>query len=314
MYKITLMFAMLLINMASFAQGVNFQKCTYKEALEKAAKENKNLFLEFSTTWCGPCKMMAKTIFPNPKVGEVINNSFISLALDAEKGEGIELSKKYGVKGYPTMIFLDKEGKELNRLVGATPNADFFITLVQQVLGEKPPYSELRKRYDNGERDLDFVRQLISDGGVYANTLQDETERKALFQFNKNLVNWYFTQKKPSELMNPEDFGLITTYLDGANNGNPIVENIYDNYSEWKKHVPVDDLIMYIQRTNNQSIHQSYKNGNLDYKKYLEQIKTRLAPVYADVKKEGIENPGEDTYKVMTFVAEAGYALAKIKM
>lgn len=100
------------------AQGIEFFHGTYAEAQVKAAKEGKQLFMDFYTSWCGPCKVMAKKYFTLESVGKVYNKKYICLKIDAEKGEGPEIAKKYGVKAYPTLIFADHSGKELKKVLG----------------------------------------------------------------------------------------------------------------------------------------------------------------------------------------------------
>jgi thiol-disulfide isomerase/thioredoxin len=298
----------MIASIAVNAQGIKFEHGTFAEALAKAKKENKLLFVDFYTSWCGPCKMMSKKIFPTPEVGEYFNDKFISLKIDAEKGEGPELAKKYEVKGFPTMIFFNGDGSENKRLVGGTPDATFFISFAKQVTGDETPFLEQFEVYKKGNRNLDFVRGLIQSGSVYASTLPRE-EQRPWFEKFADMASWYFVCKQPHEMMNKEDFRLIATYLDGANNGNPFVEHIYNNYEAWKKVIALEDLSMFIQRTNNQSIHASYKAGNLKFREYLAAIHGRLAPLYKDDKNAN----GDDTFKVMTFVAEAGYCLHGLK-
>ena len=67
--------------------GISFFKGTFEEALVKAKQENKPLFVDFYAVWCVPCKKMAKTVFTQEAVGKYFNEHFISLQLDAEKGE-----------------------------------------------------------------------------------------------------------------------------------------------------------------------------------------------------------------------------------
>jgi thioredoxin 1 len=98
--------------------GITFFTGTFKEALTKAKAEHKNVFMDAYTTWCGPCKMMKQNTFPDPLVGKIFNKKFVSIAIDMEAGEGIELAQKYQVQGYPTLLFLDSDGNILKNELG----------------------------------------------------------------------------------------------------------------------------------------------------------------------------------------------------
>ena len=60
MKKIFLFIAFLWISLVSFAQdGVNFEHLSFREALDKAKSEQKYVFMDCYTSWCGPCRQMA---------------------------------------------------------------------------------------------------------------------------------------------------------------------------------------------------------------------------------------------------------------
>ena len=103
--------------------GISFFKGTFEEALVKAKQENKPLFVDFYAVWCVPCKKMAKTVFTQEAVGKYFNEHFISLQLDAEKGENVQIAKNYKVVAYPTVAFIAPDGKALSVNTGAM-NAD----------------------------------------------------------------------------------------------------------------------------------------------------------------------------------------------
>jgi thioredoxin-related protein len=61
---------------------------------------------------------MAANVFTDPAVGEYFNKNFVNLKIDMEKGEGVQLSQQYQVQYYPTLFFIDANGKIIKKLVG----------------------------------------------------------------------------------------------------------------------------------------------------------------------------------------------------
>ena len=106
------------------------------DVLKKAAKENKLAFVDCYTTWCGPCKLLAKNTFPDKELGAYFNQKFVSIQIDMEKGEGPDLQKKYDVSAYPTLLILDKDGNMLHKLMGYR-DAQTLLKEVKEFLGEK---------------------------------------------------------------------------------------------------------------------------------------------------------------------------------
>jgi thioredoxin 1 len=113
--------------------GIEFHQGSWSEALKKAKQEKKPIFLDVYATWCGPCKLLKARTFPNEKVGEFYNANFINVAVDGEKGEGLELARKYKVRGYPALLFIDSEGKVIAQTAGYR-NPKQFIQIGEQVI------------------------------------------------------------------------------------------------------------------------------------------------------------------------------------
>jgi thioredoxin 1 len=97
---------------------IQFEKITFNQALAKAKKENKMVFMNVYATWCGPCMLLKKTTFKTEKIADSFNKSFINIDVDAEKGEGIELSKRYEVVAHPLMLVINPNGKVEKRILG----------------------------------------------------------------------------------------------------------------------------------------------------------------------------------------------------
>lgn len=158
--------------------GIRFYHGTWDEAVALAKKEKKKIFVDFFTEWCGPCLNMALTVFPLPQVGEVYNKHFVCLKIDAEKGEGKELAKKYGVHSYPSYIFVDpKTGEMVHRSGGNKPAAD-FIADVQGALNPKLSSIYLTEKYKSGKYDDQFLMDYIRGQKVSGNrNLQKDFDR-----------------------------------------------------------------------------------------------------------------------------------------
>lgn len=116
--------------------GVSFVEGSFAEVQEAAKKADKPIFMDIYAVWCGPCKFLANSIFPTQPVGDYMNATFVSTKVDAEKGEGVELAKKYGVKAYPTMLILDSEGNELGRLLGSSRTPEEFVQRVKDEMAK----------------------------------------------------------------------------------------------------------------------------------------------------------------------------------
>ena len=90
----------------------------YERALELAAEQDKLLFIDFYTVWCGPCKQLDKYVFHNDSVGRLLGRQIVLLQYDAEQDTTFHLSKKYHVNSYPTGLLLTPEGRVLTRRAG----------------------------------------------------------------------------------------------------------------------------------------------------------------------------------------------------
>ncbi len=106
-------------------KGTQFFKGTFAQALAKAKQENKKLMVDCYTLWCGPCHYMATNVFPNDTLGKFMNEHFVCMKLDMEHGEASERNKTFNVKAYPTFIFFDADGKEMNRFEGMAYKEEF---------------------------------------------------------------------------------------------------------------------------------------------------------------------------------------------
>lgn len=142
------------------AQGIEFFHGTFQEALELAKKEDKAIFVDAFTTWCGPCKRMSKYVFTEEAVGDYYNSTFINMKLDMEKEEGMKFGLKYPVSAYPTFYYIKPDGEVLFTTKGGR-KAEQFIELGQQAMSRYDDVEDLAEKYEEGERDPKFIVRYI---------------------------------------------------------------------------------------------------------------------------------------------------------
>lgn len=107
-----------------------------KNAMAQAAKQKKLVMVDVYTDWCGWCKRLDKDVYTNQDVIGKVQKSFVALKVNPEKADKAFVDK-YGVRGYPTILFLDAKGKEVHRIVGYKPAADFLKELDSAVSKSK---------------------------------------------------------------------------------------------------------------------------------------------------------------------------------
>ena len=201
--KTFLPFLFAVISFSAYAQpmeGMQFIEAdSWEEVLAKAKAEKKHIFLDGYTTWCGPCIMMAKKIFPLPEVGEFFNANFINVKVQLDTTgkdsdhvkkwykDGNMLANKYGIKAYPTYIFFSPEGEAVHRAVGSS-DANGFISKGKDALDPDKQYYRLAAGFEKGNRDAEFLRKLIYAAQNAYDMQNLPVYAKAFFKAEKNLL------------------------------------------------------------------------------------------------------------------------------
>jgi len=108
----------------------------FEAGLAEAKKSGKKILLDVYTDWCVWCKKLDKEVYGNEKIAEYLNNQYVLIKLNAEskvkvkyKGEKLtemELAQGFGVKGYPTIIFLEPNADAINKLGGYVGPDEFL--------------------------------------------------------------------------------------------------------------------------------------------------------------------------------------------
>lgn len=115
----------------------------YKQAQKQAASENKIVLLDFTgSDWCGWCIRLEKEVFSQKEFVDYANSNLVLVKLDfprdkaisaAEKQQNEALAKKYGIRGFPTIVVLDSKGRKLGDLGYKKGGAAKWIESLEEV-------------------------------------------------------------------------------------------------------------------------------------------------------------------------------------
>ena len=108
------------------AQLLTLKTLKMSNSFDIIIKSEKPVLIDFSATWCGPCKMLAPIL---KQVKDSLGERVAIFKIDVDKNQ--ELASKYQVRGVPTMI-LFQNGKQLWRQSGVLTKDEIIKTIVEK--------------------------------------------------------------------------------------------------------------------------------------------------------------------------------------
>ncbi|MBB6611952.1 thioredoxin family protein [Pontibacter sp. Tf4] len=238
----------LLVCSGAWAQTkeINFRKGTVAEILAQAKTEKKPIFIDAYTTWCGPCKWMDKNVFVDEKVADYLNANFVNYKLDMEKGEGIEMAKKYEVQAYPSFLFLNADGGIMHRTVGARP-AEMFLQVATIAKDPAQNFASYQKKFEGGERSAGFMMgylKVLNEAALDAGKVAEA----------------YFATQKSEQLLEPGNWKLIYTNINTVES--PTFTHLVKNRDAFAKKYTADSVDQKILSVYGTALNRAAYEGN----------------------------------------------------
>lgn len=263
----------LILFMVTFVTGISiaqnrsieFEHGTFAEVLAKAKKENKMIFIDCYTTWCGPCKWMAKNIFTNDTAADFYNKNFVNAKIDMEKGEGIEIAKKYGIRAYPTILYLSSDGTQLHRICGAG-SVKSFITDGEDAMSPNKQLATALASFGNGKVDS-------KTASAYFSKLESACQ-----PFDLEMNN-YFSSVKESDMLTRGNWDIIYKHVNDYDS--KVFKSLESNKEAYAKLYTADSVESKVNQVYSIGLWTTLQNKNMTehelIKSKLKKSKTKEA-------------------------------------
>jgi len=240
MKKISFFFILFAFQLIFSQQSIKFENSDFTAILAKAKAEKKLIFLDAYAAWCGPCKLMEKNVFTDKAVAEYYNKNFINAHFDMEKGEGPNLASKYGIRSYPTLLFLNSEGEIVGKELGYIKTEE-FLELGKKNNNPKLVNTNLKDEFLKGNLDQPTLLSFIS---LYAGK-DPILAKQASEKYFANKKDKTFSAEEVNTLLN------FTQSVDDANykvfqqNKSAVVELLTEkNYTQFDNYLKLMKLVV----------------------------------------------------------------------
>lgn len=165
--------------------AIAFKDISFSEALKQAKSQGKLVFVDCYTSWCAPCKWMEQNVFVNDSVYTFFNNHFINYKVDMEKGEGIELRKRYGVNSFPTYLFVNNSGEVVHRTASRMSVGE-FLKEGQNAVDPTATYAYLKSKYESGDHSSTLLFEYVMVLRKVDRNQAEKVEKELLTQLSDN--------------------------------------------------------------------------------------------------------------------------------
>jgi thiol:disulfide interchange protein len=85
----------------------------FDAALAESGQTGKPILVDFTASWCPPCKVMKHEVWPDAQVAAVVNDGYVPLLVDVDAPENADVARKYAIQGIPTILVIDATGAVL---------------------------------------------------------------------------------------------------------------------------------------------------------------------------------------------------------
>lgn len=118
-------------------QGIRFRESDYNTVLEAAKTQNRNVLFYFTHPYCAPCKIMERTVFNQPDIIKLVDESSIPVKVDCvdEKPFARAIQKQFEINRFPTLLIVDTAGNILDESSGFMDKEELMVFMQESKMG-----------------------------------------------------------------------------------------------------------------------------------------------------------------------------------
>ncbi|TGL71435.1 tetratricopeptide repeat protein [Leptospira kmetyi] len=243
---------LLILFVSPVAAEIQWEK-SVKTAFAKAKADGKPIFIDVYADWCGYCKTLKNEIYPKKEV-QLELSKFVALSLDGDTFPN--LKRKYGIKGYPSILFLDRNGSLIDKITGM-PDTKMILKLLRGAYARR----NLEKEYlDVLSKDPNGIKANFQVGVYY---FEAREYPKAIQFFQKALES---NDPKNADKKHDALFNLGISYLETGN-----FKSAVSTFNAYVSKYPSGDLssVLFFRANAYEELNQK-EEAKADYKKVLE--------------------------------------------
>lgn len=242
---------------ASTPAKINFYKGSLNKAKEMATQEGKLYFVQFTASWCEPCRWMDEVTYKDPSVVAYIKENYIPVKVDIDDFDGFAYKQKYNIRMLPSVLVFSSKGELLKKYEEALPPTTMLKILK---LHNTPDNRTAPESYEH------FDSRLKSQAIAHS-PIKEPISRPALKPSKSLLV----TTEKPASDLKPSNSSKKIAEGEGLfrfkvtrqpSNGFSVQIGVYSEYGNvLQKAAKVQDkfeeqMIVHIARVNNKTVYK----------------------------------------------------------
>ncbi len=277
---IFIMFLFFKSALAQYDTAIHFNKYAFADIFEKSKETHKPIMLYFHIDRCGACVQLERGAFSQKDIYSYINSKLIVYNINTQKGEGIEINKRFNIVINPTVLFLNHLGYVIDRVEGYQGIYHLYEHL-KRAVDKMERYYKANMEYISGNRKPDFLYK-------YSYILDEQGDLGS-----GKVVEEYLATQSNDDLLLEKNIAYIYDFL-FYNNVFYIKPNssafrlMYYNKNAFAKYFNVNQIDARIILTLYYEIQRSGKNDGKDFEELYQLIK-----VYHGRKNISIEEPDE---------------------